>query len=131
MLYFAYGMNTNNDQMSPTAKRLGLAELSGFGWEMLMFANVYESQDSITMGILWEIDDAVLAGLDIREGYPTFYTRLVVDVEHQGKTKQAWVYTMTPENRDRLKNEKPSQHYLSSVVEGYATDGLDLSVLIS
>jgi gamma-glutamylcyclotransferase (GGCT)/AIG2-like uncharacterized protein YtfP len=110
---------------------LGLAELSGFGWEMLMFANVYESQDSITMGILWEIDDAVLAGLDIREGYPTFYTRLVVDVEHQGKTKQAWVYTMTPENRDRLKNEKPSQHYLSSVVEGYATDGLDLSVLIS
>ena len=131
MLYFAYGMNTNNDQMSPTAKRLGLAELSGFGWEMLMFANVYESQDSITMGILWEIDDAVLAGLDIREGYPTFYTRLVVDVEHQGKTKQAWVYTMTPENRDRLKNEKPSHHYLSSVVEGYATDGLDLSVLIS
>jgi gamma-glutamylcyclotransferase (GGCT)/AIG2-like uncharacterized protein YtfP len=131
MLYFAYGMNTNNTQMSPTAQRLGKAELNGFAWEMLLYANVYESAESSTIGILWDIDDEVLSGLDMREGYPTFYNRLLVDVVHEGKTKQAWVYTMTPENRDYLKDKKPSQHYFNSVVEGYATDGLDLLALTS
>lgn len=131
MLYFAYGMNTNNDQMSPTATRLGVAELHGFKWEMLLYANIYESDSDFCLGILWDIDDDVLAGLDIREGYPVFYTRLLVDVIHNGETKQAWVYTMTPENRESLKDKKPSQHYFQSVVEGYATNGLDLSALTS
>ena len=131
MLYFAYGMNTNNAQMSPAAMRLGIAELPGFGWEMLLYANVYESTDLSCIGILWEIDDAILDGPDMREGYPTFYTRLLVDVLHNGETKQAWVYTMTPDSKESLRNTKPSTHYFNSVVEGYATDGLDLSVLIS
>lgn len=129
MLYFAYGMNTNNAQMSTTAQRLGPAELHGFAWEMLLYANVYEAWDKSTIGILWEIDDEVLRGLDIREGYPTFYDRLLVNVEHNGETKQAWVYSMTPENRNYLKDKKPSQHYFDSVVEGYATDGIDLLAL--
>jgi cation transport regulator ChaC len=129
MLYFAYGMNTNNTQMSPTATRLGPAKLNEFAWEMLLYANVYESVGSSCIGILWDIDQDVLAGLDIREGYPTFYTRLLVDVEHQGTTKPAWVYTMTHENREYLKDKKPSEHYYNSVVEGYATDGLDLLAL--
>jgi hypothetical protein len=32
MLYLAYGMNTNNNQMNPAAQRLGPALLEGFAW---------------------------------------------------------------------------------------------------
>lgn len=124
MLYFAYGMNTNNAQMSTTAVRLGVARLPDWAWEMLQYANVYPDPNSDCTGILWDIDSAVLAGLDIREGYPTFYTRELVDVVHGGVVKQAWVYTMTAENREYLRDSTPSQHYVNSVVEGYATDGV-------
>lgn len=127
MLYFAYGMNTNNAQMSITAVRLGVAHLSGWAWEMLQYANVYPKSDSECIGILWDIDDTVLTALDIREGYPTFYTRELVDVEHCGLVRQAWVYTMTVQNREYLQDCTPSQHYFDSVVEGYAANGITVS----
>lgn len=119
-------MNTNNDQMSPSAVRIGAAELQGYAWEMLLFANVYQKSNAETIGILWDIDDEILSALDMREGFPTFYTRLIVDVVHNGEVMQAWVYTMTDENRDRLTGTTPSEHYYNSVVTGYATSGLAL-----
>ena len=129
MLYFAYGMNTNNNQMSPSAERLGPAVLPNYTWEMLLYANVYEEPGTSALGILWEIDDEVLAGLDQREGYPVFYNRVFVDVHHNGAVKQAWVYTMTESNRSHLLGTKPSKHYYESVVEGFATDGLSVANL--
>jgi gamma-glutamylcyclotransferase (GGCT)/AIG2-like uncharacterized protein YtfP len=129
MLYFAYGMNTNNDQMSKTAQRLGPAVLPGYAWEMLMYANIYEKENASCIGILWEIDELVLAGLDRREGFPIFYTRLEVPVFYKDQTVMAWVYTMTPENRKSLQGTVPSKHYLDSVKEGFATDGLSVANL--
>lgn len=129
MLYFAYGMNTNTEQMSPKAKRLGPAILPGYAWEMLMYANVYEQADANSIGILWDIDDEVLAGLDRREGYPIFYTRLEVPVFYNNETVTAWVYTMTDENRTSLIGTQPSKHYLDSVTAGFAEDSLSLANL--
>ena len=129
MLYFAYGMNTNNNQMSPSAERLGPAVLPNYTWEMLLYANVYEEPGTSALGILWEIDDEVLAGLDQREGYPVFYNRVFVDVHHNGAVKQAWVYTMTESNRSHLLGTTPSKHYYESVIEGFATDGLSVANL--
>jgi gamma-glutamylcyclotransferase (GGCT)/AIG2-like uncharacterized protein YtfP len=126
MLYLAYGMNTNNNQMNPAAQRLGPALLEGFAWEMLQYANVYQSVNDSTIGILWEIDDAVLYELDIREGYPAFYNRILVDVIHNKQIKSAWVYTMTPGSRDLLKEQTPSKYYFDCVVEGYACDNLTI-----
>lgn len=123
---FSYGMNTNNDQMSPDCVRLGAAHLKGWAWEMLLYANVYVETESICTGILWDINEAALAELDIREGYPTFYNRVLVDVEHCGTIKQAWVYTMTAESKESLQHMEPSQHYFDSVIAGYATDGLTI-----
>ena len=129
MLYFAYGMNTNNTQMSPRAVRLGPAVLPNYTWEMLLYANVYENAGTSALGILWEIDDEILAGLDQREGFPVFYNRVFTDVHHNGAVKQAWVYTMTEDNRNHLQGTTPSKHYFESVVEGFATDGLSVANL--
>ena len=129
MLYFAYGMNTNNTQMSPRAQRLGPAVLPNYTWEMLMYANVSADPGGCSLGILWDIDDEVLSGLDQREGYPVFYTRVFEEVFYQGEVHQAWVYTMTPENRASLQGTVPSKHYLDSVTEGFATDGLSVANL--
>lgn len=127
MLYFAYGMNTNNNAMSKTSKRLGPAVLLDYKWEMLQFANVFESKGDATVGVLWDIDETELQDLDYREGYPTFYDRVVANIEHDRQHKRAWVYYMTPHYRTKLANEKPSQHYYDSVVEGFAQDGLVIS----
>ena len=127
MLYFAYGMNTNNNAMSKTSKRLGPAVLLDYKWEMLQFANVFEMRGVTSIGILWEIDENELKELDMREGYPTFYDRVIAEVEHNGELVQAWVYYMTPEYRTKLANEKPSQQYYDSVVEGFAQDGIVIS----
>lgn len=129
MLYFAYGMNTDNKQMNPRAKRLGPAVLPNYTWEMLMYANVFETPGGCALGILWDIDDEILSGLDQREGFPVFYNRVYTDVFYQGETKQAWVYTMTEDNRTRLLGTTPSKHYLDSVTAGFATDGLSVANL--
>lgn len=124
MLYFAYGMNTNNSVMSKTSQRLGPATLLDYGWEMLQFANVFESKGSTAVGILWEIDETELQDLDYREGYPSFYDRVVATVEHRGEQKKAWVYYMTPHYRIKLSDYEPSPHYAQMVSEGFAQDGL-------
>lgn len=125
MLYFAYGMNTNDNAM-PDAKRLGTATLLNYSWEMLQYANVYDNYGHTVSGILWDIGEDTLKYLDIREGYPDFYNRTLTEVEHEGVTKLAWVYYMTDYYREKLKDTAPSEHYLASVVEGYAANGLPL-----
>ena len=129
MLYFAYGMNTNNSAMSKTSQRLGPAVLVDYKWEMLQFANVFESRGDTAIGILWDIDETELQDLDYREGYPTFYNRVVATVEHQGEQKSAWVYYMTPVYRTKLSDQPPSKYYYDSVVEGFAQDGLSVANL--
>ena len=124
MLYFAYGMNTNSSVMSTTSQRLGPATLLDYKWEMLQFANVFESPNDTALGILWNIDETELQELDYREGYPSFYDRVSATVEHQGEQKKAWVYYMTPAYRTKLSSCEPSQYYAQMVTEGFAQDGL-------
>ena len=56
MLYFAYGMNTNDNAM-PDAKRLGTATLLNYSWEMLQYANVYDNYGQTVSGILWDVNE--------------------------------------------------------------------------
>ena len=126
MLFFSYGMLTNNDVMVPTAKRLGVAVLDGYCWEMLRYANVYPSIEDGVVGILWEIDKDILTDLDLREGFPTMYTRLLVEVSHDDEMKMAWVYSMTDRYHDYFKDTVPNTIYLTSVREGYLTDGIEI-----
>ena len=123
-MYFAYGMNTNDNAMASTSVRLGAVTLVDYKWEMLQYANVFECPGESALGILWDINDEALQDLDYREGFPTFYNRVVADVLHNGERKRAWVYYMTLEYRTRLTGVAPSKSYYDSVVEGFAQDGL-------
>lgn len=128
MLIFTYGMLTHPKVMEPDAHRLGSAMLYGYRWEMLQYANVVACSDYSTTGILWEIDNQILTELDYREGYPDFYDRIYVEVEHNNRMKSAWVYSMTPKYRANLMNTTPSANYSTTVTEGFAIDKLSVPV---
>ena len=97
--YFAYGMNTDPGAMAlrtgmPTPLGRGLVRDHAF--RFAVHADVFPEPGTNTFGVLWELDDSQLASLDIREGYPTYYNRKIVDVESGGQVYKAWMYYMTP-----------------------------------
>jgi len=126
MLYFAYGMNTNTSMMHPSSKRLGVATLPNYAWEMIRYANVYEEHGASTVGILWEIDDLQLKALDMREGFPDFYGRLRTTVFQNKKKFNSIVYFMQNHYRMRLIDEKPSVAYMEMVVKGFAENNIKI-----
>ena len=127
-LYFAYGMNTNKEEMAyrcPGARALGRAMLSGYRFEFKSFATVVPDADSQVQGVLWTITDADEAALDILEGYPEFYDKQHVKVQ-QGIDYIAMTYIMGP----REKGHAPSDGYYSMVSEGYQSFGLSQRQLL-
>jgi gamma-glutamylcyclotransferase (GGCT)/AIG2-like uncharacterized protein YtfP len=127
-LYFAYGMNTNREEMAyrcPTAVALGKAVLPGYRFEFKSFATIVPDADSQVEGVLWTITDADEAALDILEGYPEFYDKRHVKVQ-QGIDYIAMTYIMGP----REKGHAPSDGYYSMVSEGYQSFGLSQRQLL-
>ena len=116
-LYFAYGMNTNVEQMTvrcPTAVPMGKAILPDYRLEFKSYATIVPSPGDIVEGVLWTITDADEMSLDLLEGYPEFYSKKHVTVK-QGMDYIAMTYVMNP----REKNHAPSEGYYSMVSEGY------------
>ena len=110
-LYFAYGMNTNQEQMSlrcPGAKPLGRAVLSGYRFE---FKTITETDEF---------------ALDMLEGYPEFYNKKIVSVDHKDQSYIAMTYIMSP----REQSYPPTDGYYSMVSEGYQQFGLSQNQLL-
>lgn len=127
-LYFAYGMNTNQDQMAircPDARPLGKAVLYGYRFEFKSFATIVPSSDSQVEGVLWEISKTDELALDLLEGYPEFYGKQSVNVK-QDVDHIAMTYIMDP----REKNYGPSNSYYGMVSEGYQQFGLSQQQLL-
>jgi gamma-glutamylcyclotransferase len=127
-LYFAYGMNTNKDEMAyrcPGAVALGKAILPGYRFEFKSFATIVPDTDSQVEGVLWTITDVDETALDILEGYPEFYDKRHVKVQ-QGIDYIAMTYIMNP----REKGYAPSDGYYSMVSEGYQAFGLSQQQLL-
>ena len=121
-LYFAYGMNTNKEEMAyrcPGAVALGKAVLPGYRLEFKSFATIVPDADSQVEGVLWTITNADEAALDILEGYPEFYDKRHVTVQ-QGIDYIAMTYIMNP----REHGFGPSDGYYGMVSEGYQQFGL-------
>ena len=88
-LYFAYGMNTNQEEMSyrcPGACALGKAILPGYRLEFKSFATIVPSPKESVDGVLWTITDSDESALDMLEGYPEFYDKKIVSVEHDNQS---------------------------------------------
>ena len=128
-LYFAYGMNTNRDEMAyrcPTAVALGRAVLLGYRLEFKSFATIVPSPKETVEGVLWTITDSDESALDMLEGYPEFYDKKTVSVEHDNQSYIAMTYIMGP----REQGHAPSDGYYSMVSEGYQTFGLSQQQLL-
>jgi gamma-glutamylcyclotransferase len=128
-LYFAYGMNTNTEEMAyrcPDARALGRAVLPGYRLEFKSFATIVPSPKETVEGVLWTITDTDESALDVLEGYPEFYDKKTVSVEHDNQSYIATTYIMGP----REKGHAPSDGYYSMVSEGYQTFGLSQQQLL-
>ena len=127
-LYFAYGMNTNREEMAyrcPSAVALGKAILPGYRFEFKSFATIVPSPGESVEGVLWTITETDESALDILEGYPEFYDKRHVKVQ-QGIDYIAMTYIMNP----REKNYAPSDGYYSMVSQGYQSFGLSQQQLL-
>jgi gamma-glutamylcyclotransferase len=127
-LYFAYGMNTNKEEMAyrcPGAHALGKALLPGYRLEFKSFATIVPSPGESVEGVLWTITESDELALDILEGYPEFYDKKHVKVQ-QGIDYIAMTYIMNP----RKQGYAPSDGYYSMVSEGYQSFGLSQQQLL-
>ena len=128
-LYFAYGMNTNKEEMAyrcPGARAMGRAILPGYRLEFKSFATIVPSPKESVEGVLWTITDSDESALDMLEGYPEFYDKKTVSVEHDNQSYIAMTYIMGP----REQGYAPSDGYYSMVSEGYQTFGLSQQQLL-
>ena len=125
MKYFSYGMNTNLNSMSmrcPKAKSLGAAVLPHYAFEFKNFATVVPDMNNEVHGVLWEITDACEKSLDRLEGYPVFYGKINVWVEHDGELVPCMTYLMYPEEE----LDYPSTSYVDMLTEGYEAHGISI-----
>ena len=128
-LYFAYGMNTNKEEMAyrcPSAVPMGKAILPGYRLEFKSFATIVPSPKESVEGVLWTITDTDESALDMLEGYPEFYDKKNVSVIHDEMDYIAMTYIMGP----REQGYAPSDGYYSMVSEGYQTFGLSQRQLL-
>ena len=123
MKYFSYGMNTNLGSMAmrcPKARSLGAAVLPHYAFEFKSFATVTPKMDAETHGVLWEITPECEKALDRLEGYPLYYGKINVWVEHEGEMVPCMTYLMYPEEELNY----PSQSYVTMLEEGYSQHGI-------
>jgi gamma-glutamylcyclotransferase (GGCT)/AIG2-like uncharacterized protein YtfP len=132
MKYFAYGMNTNLEEMAhrcPTAVSLGAAWIDDYEFVFRTHADIAESPGSICYGVLWDISKADLRALDMLEGYPYYYNRFRVRVN----LGDHFVYALTYQMNDRTYIQEPGRGYLEMVRDGYQqnavpTDQIDRAI---
>jgi len=128
-LYFAYGMNTNRNEMAyrcPSAVPMGRSILPGYRLEFKSFATIVPDPKEQVEGVLWTITESDESALDMLEGYPEFYDKKTVSVEHDTQSYIAMTYIMGP----REQGYAPSDGYYSMVSEGYQTFGLSQRQLL-
>ncbi len=91
-LYFAYGSNMDPNHMArraPGGRPLGPARLDGFRLEFNVYSNEWEGgaanleldENAHVWGVLWEVPEDQIGGLDAFQGHPTFFRREDVVVE--------------------------------------------------
>lgn len=118
MKYFAYGMNTNLDEMArrcPGATSLGAAWINDYEFVFRTHADIVKSPGDICYGVLWDITPAHLKALDALEGYPYYYNRFRVRVN----LGNHFVYALTYQMNDQSYVQEPGAGYLQMVTEGY------------
>ena len=129
MLYLAYGMNTNVDQMAsrcPDAISLGRVDIPDHRLVFRGVADIEYSPGDVLQTVMWWITDDCELALDMLEGFPTFYGKKYFDINisNQNHKDKAMIYQMIG---DRLDYAHPSNYYQYLLEEGYKDHGLELN----
>jgi hypothetical protein len=129
MKYFAYGMNTNLNEMAfrcPKAISLGGAVLPDHEFRFATHADVVPNPGYNTQGVLWEITEDCEKSLDALEGFPNYYLKKTVRVLSAGQEVDAMVYYMAGD----IPDEAPSEGYLMMLYEGYAQHDISAKQIV-
>ena len=126
-LYFAYGSNMDEDQMTERcnhAKFLSIAYLPGYRLGFSQYyeplkggvADIIESQNDKVWGKVYQLPLEDLHRLDIHEGHPTDYKRTQHSViTPQGESLYAWVYAVVDKEGEFI---PPSKRYMEFIKRG-------------
>ena len=135
-LYFAYGSNLDLDQMArrcPSARPMGAATLAdvclAFAGQSRTWgggvATLLPAPGERVHGLLWTMSDADWVSLDIAEGVPKSYQRVVREAQAiDGGRLQVNVYT-----KDDPQLAPPSPAYREVLARGYARMGFPAEAL--
>ena len=122
MLYFAYGANTNIDNMMgrcPNAKKLTGLVLPDYRLVFRGVADVEHAPYNEVQGVLWWITNKCEDALDIYEGFPTLYRKETFAISINDTVEDVMFYTM-----NRMGYNLPSEHYFKCIEEGYIQNKL-------
>lgn len=132
MLYVAYGSNMNIGQMEhrcPQSKVIGNGKMNGWKLIFNIHADIIQTnnkEDEVPV-VIWDIHDEDWRMLDIYEGFPSYYTKEIVEViTDNGEKVHAIVYIMTEERKGIC---LPFKTYYDTVKQGYMDNGIDLEYL--
>jgi gamma-glutamylcyclotransferase (GGCT)/AIG2-like uncharacterized protein YtfP len=121
MLYFAYGHNTNDEEMRkrvPDAVKVGKGWLRGYQMVLYKYASI-KPAEGFMPGVVWDVTPDEMQVLDEYEEVPKMYRRRSVMIEVDGKRKKAEVYVMRKHTEG-----PPSKQYLLWLQKGYTDNGL-------
>ena len=129
-LYFAYGMNTNPEEMAyrcPTSEAVGRVTLPKHRLEFKTHATIAVDPSQDMEGVLWRITDTDEQMLDILEGFPEYYIKKTVVVRQDNVEYMAMTYVMDPKAQIRA----PHFSYYNILSEGYKHFGINQSQLLN
>ena len=129
--YFAYGHNTNLEEMYqrvPEAQLIGHADLHDWKYVLEHVSNVIESNGDTVHGVLWIVPVQKLDKLDWVEGYHRIYRHKIVPIRYDGKIIKAMAYVMLKKHHS---DQPPTAEYVDFIATGYRENGIPMSQLIS
>lgn len=123
LAYFAYGSNMDPRHMHervPGAVPVGPGKLSGFRLQFSVYSTEWEGgaanlaldPDGHVWGVLWELPEGDLQGLDAYQGHPTFFRREDVVVEGPQGPVIAWTYRVAHQEHSYV---RPTDAYLNRI----------------
>jgi len=127
--YLAYGMNTNLTSMAtrcPAARSLGKVQLKNHKLAFKLFCDVVKQPDTSMECVLWSITDTCENSLDRLEGYPHFYKKKEVSVQHDSRLIRAMIYYMP----SHYELGMPGQSYVDTVTAGYQEHNISTDQII-
>ena len=118
MLYFAYASNLSKKYMSSRcshAMPLKKVRLKDYKLTFNELADIIPAEGEEVVGGLYLISKQELEKLDILEGHPDLYERIIVEVvDDNGNLYEAFVYSMVDK-----KEQAPPDSYYKILQDGY------------